>query len=377
MNDNRRAFLKKAALLTTAAQIGVTQSGTVFGMGHGKQAFRRIAIEEAFLLPDMVEEFRKVLASGAEGEPGFRAVYGAVMMANKPGANRTMQRLADLGEGRIRDMDADGIALQVLSLAAPGVQVLEAAKAVDMAKKTNDQLAAAVKAHPERLAGLAVVAPQLPEAAARELERSVKELGLCGVVINSHTKNEYLDDEKFWAIFEAMQDLDVPVYIHPRTPSSAMIEPYMAYSLESSLWGFEAEASLHALRLIFSGVFDRFPRLKIILGHMGEGLPFWLSRLDNRYAWFKEYDTTGRVRQLQKTPSEYFKENFLITTSGVTWHPALTLAHTALGADNILFAVDYPFESGKEAVEFMDTAPIPDADKEKIYHLNAERIFRL
>ena len=160
-----------------------------------------------------------------------------------------------------------------------------------------------------------------------------------------------------------------------------MIKPYLVYGLESSLWGFGAEASLHALRLIFSGLFDRFPRLKIILGHMGEGIPYWLWRLDNHQShqgeWYEGADATGRVRKWQKAPSEYFKENFLVTPTGMMWEPAFMLAYTALGADNIMFAVDYPFESGKVAVEFIDNVPIPDGDKAKIYYLNAERIFKL
>ena len=129
--------------------------------------------------------------------------------------------------------------------------------------------------------------------------------------------------------------------------------------------------------MVLSGVFDAYPGVKIILGHMGEAIPFWLSRLDNRYAWWRKVDPGGSVGKLGRAPSEYFQDNFVITTSGVTWHPALVFAHTVLGADNILFAVDYPYESADEAVEFMDTAPITNSDKEKIYHLNAERLFKL
>jgi 2,3-dihydroxybenzoate decarboxylase len=376
MNGRRRTFIRNAALLGVAAKAGLVQNRAAHGAAEERRAFRRIAIEEAFGVPELFDAYREVLAAGAPGESGFKSVYG-VLMAERPGANLTMQRLTDLGEQRIRDMDADGIAVQILSLVAPGVQVLDAGRAVDLAKLSNDRLAGAIEMYPDRFAGLAAFAPQRPDAAVRELERGVKTLGLRGAIVNSHTGGEFLDEQKFWPIFEAIEALDVPVYLHPQTPPDSMIAPYFAYSLESSIWGFAAESSLHALRLIFSGLFDRFARLKIILGHMGEGLPFWLSRLDNRYAWFKQFDTTGRVKQLQKAPSEYFKDNFLITTSGVSWHPALVFAHEVLGADNILFAVDYPFEAGKPAVEFMDTAPIPDGDKEKIYHLNAERMFRL
>lgn len=376
MNENRRVFLKNASLLIVGAKLGLGTNALTQATEQPAQRFKRIAIEEAFLFPEMRQEFRALLERGAEDEPGFRALYESLII-DTPEAKLVARRLADVGEGRIAAMDASQITMQVLSVTAPGVQIFDAAKAVDLAKKTNDQLAAAVQMYPERFAGLATIAPQNPGEAARELDRAVTELGMKGALINSHTKGEYLDLQKYWDIFEAMQALDVPLYIHPRTPPANMLEPYLAYALESSSWGFAAETALHALRLIHSGLFDRFERLKIILGHMGEGIPYWLSRLDNRYAWWRKFDTTGRVRKLEKTPSEYFKENFRITTSGMTWHPVLSFCHQVLGADNILFAVDYPYESADEAVAFMDSAPLAHSDKEKIYHLNAEELFKL
>ncbi len=279
--------------------------------------------------------------------------------------------LLDMGSERVKIMDEAGIDMQILSLCQPGVQVLDIPTAVGMAKRINDELAKAIKRNPKRFRGFATLAPQEPKSAADELRRSVVELGLLGASIASHTKGEYLDDPKFWPIFEAAQELDVPIYLHPRSPSPEMIKPYLAYpGLASGMGGFAAEASLHAMRLILSGVFEKFPKLTIILGHLGEALPFWLGRIDER--WKKR-----GLSKLNRRPSEYFRNNFLVTTSGITWPPALLCAYLALGADRILFAVDYPFESNSEAISFMETAPICLPDKEKIMHGNAERIFGL
>ena len=160
-------------------------------------------------------------------------------------------------------------------------------------------------------------------------------------------------------------------------PPNDMLQPFLTHALEGAGWGFAAESSLHALRLIFSGTFDKFPKLTIILGHIGEGLPFWLKRLDETYELTSRLDTTGRVTPLQKLPSDYFLDNFLITTSGMNWHPALMLAHEVLGPDRIMFAVDYPFASNEASVEFMDSAPVSEADRRKMYAGNAERLLRL
>ncbi len=281
--------------------------------------------------------------------------------------------LHDIGKGRLQVMDRVGIDMQVLSLASPGVQELDVTEAVALAHNINDELSKVVKKYPDRFIGLATVAPQAPEEAAEELERSVIKLGLKGVCINSHTAGEYLDDRKYWPIFTVAEKLDVPIYLHPRTPSPVMLEPYLKYPfLSMGLLGFTSETDLHVMRLLLSGVFDRYPRLKIILGHLGEGLPYLISRLDDQ--WLKIPDTT---KHLQKIPSQYLKDNFIITTSGLFSYPALLCAYLQLGADNIMFAVDYPFASIEKGVQFIKSLSLCDKDKEKICHLNAERIFKL
>jgi 2,3-dihydroxybenzoate decarboxylase len=332
---------------------------------------RRIAIEEAFVTQEIADQWKVILDAGAVGEPGFRKM-GETILADSPGTRLIHERLVDVGEGRIREMDETGVDLQVISLSAPGVQVFPGELAAGLAKDANDRLADAVRTHPTRFAGLAAVAPQRPDTAAREIERAKNELDLRGVIINSHTGGEYLDAEKYWPIFEAAESLRAPIYLHPRTPSPTMIEPYLDYGLYFAGWGFAVETSLHAMRLIMSGVFDRFPEVKIILGHMGEGLPFWLDRIDNRYLLQVKI---GAVGEMKKLPSEYFRDNFVITTAGMNYVAPLELSKEALGTDRILFAADYPYESTAAAVEFMDSVAISDEDRHKIYHGNAERLF--
>jgi 5-carboxyvanillate decarboxylase len=249
-----------------------------------------------------------------------------------------------------------------------------------LAKRINDTLSKAVKNYPKRFAGLASLSLQDPGGAAEELDRAVNKLGLKGGQICSNVNGEYLDDKKYWVFFEMAEKLGVPIYIHPRWPSPDIAKPFFTYPiLAGSMFGFAADTSLCAMRLICSGVFDKFPRLRIILGHLGEALPFWLWRLDNR--WQRESLRSLRSyasdRQIKKKPSQYVKENIFVTTSGMFFQPALLCTYLALGADRILFAVDYPFEDNKAAVNFMEEAPICDRDKEKIYHLNAEKVLAI
>lgn len=335
-------------------------------------AFRRIAVEEAFVTPEIMAQWHIVLA-GRDVEPGF-AKMGETILAQTPANKPLDDRLLDIGAGRIAHMDSLGIDMHVLSITSPGVQVFETALATRLAAESNDALAAAVKAHPTRFAGLAAIAPQDPAAAAREIERAARTLGLCGLIINSHTMGEYLDAPKYRPIFEAAEALDMPIYLHPREPAPSMVVPYLDYALYFAGWGFAAETGLHAMRLIMSGTFDRFPKLRIVLGHMGEGIPFWLQRIDNRYLLEVKIGATAK---LPKLPSQYFLDNFVITTSGVTSMPALRLSLDVLGVERILFAADFPYEDDAEAVRFMDGAAVTEAEREQIYETNAQRVFKL
>jgi 2,3-dihydroxybenzoate decarboxylase len=333
---------------------------------------RRIAVEEAFVTEDIAREWKKVLASRFV-EPGFR-MMGNTILGDDPGARAVHARLVDLDAGRIAHMDKTGIALAVLSITSPGVQAFDAVTATRLAADANDVLAAAVQRHPTRFAGLAAVAPHYPAGAAQELQRAKNSLGMKGFLINSHTMGEYLDDAKFRPIFEAAQALDLPLYLHPREPAPSMVSPFLDYGLYFAGFGFAVETSLHAMRLIMSGLFDDFPKLRIVLGHMGEGLPFWLQRIDNRYLLQVKI---GAVKKLAQLPSEYFLQNFVITTSGVMSAPALKLSIEVLGAERIMFAADYPYESVEDGVAFLDQVDIPEVQRAQIYAGNAERYFGL
>jgi 5-carboxyvanillate decarboxylase len=335
-------------------------------------AVRRIAVEEAFVTPEIVSQWQVVLA-GHDVEPGF-AKMGETILAQTAANKPLDDRLLDIGADRIAHMDSIGVDMHILSLTSPGVQVFDRPLAARLAAESNDALAAAVKAHPTRFAGLAAIAPQHPATAAREIERATQELGLCGVIINSHTKGQYLDAAKYRPILETAEALDVPIYLHPREPAPSMVTPFLDYGLYFAGWGFAAETGLHAMRLIMSGTFDRFPNLKIVLGHMGEGLPFWLQRIDNRYLLEIK---TGAVDKLPKLPSQYFLDNFVITTAGVTSMPALRLCLDVLGVERILFAADFPYEDDAEAVRFMDGAAVTDDERKQIYETNARRVFKL
>ena len=282
------------------------------------------------------------------------------------------ERLLDFDSLRLEEMDKYGIDISVLSVATPGVQVEpDRNVAVRKAREVNDILARAIQRHPLRYAGFAHLPLQDPSEAANELERTVRDLGFKGAMINDHTNGEYLDDEKFWPVWERAEGLCVPIYLHPANSPDVPLVLQGYPELLSAMWGWQAEASSHVMRIILGGVFDQFPKTTLILGHMGEGLPFWLWRLDSRYV------ILNHTKPIKKLPSQYIRDNIVITTAGVDFYPSLLCSMLALGSDRIMFSVDYPYESTKEAVEFIDNAPLSDIDREKICHLNAERVLNL
>jgi 5-carboxyvanillate decarboxylase len=208
------------------------------------------------------------------------------------------------------------------------------------------------------------------------LQRCVS-LGMKGLVVNSHTQGEYLDEPKYWEIFEAAQALDVPLYIHPQTPPASMIGPFLSRGLDGAIYGFAVETGLHLLRIIVAGVFDRFPKLKIVVGHLGEGLPFWLFRLDFMHASMVRSRRYPGAGELKRKPSDYLKENVWVTTSGMQWAPAILFCQQVLGMDRVLYAMDYPYQFVPEEVKVTDELAISEADRKKLYQTNAERVFRL
>ena len=339
--------------------------------------YLRIATEEAWAPPELLEGFRRVLKRREFSDPAFESLWGFYLTSPSERTTQMRERIQRLDERRIEDMNAAGIDKQLLLLTAPGVQVFDAGTAVSLARSTNDQLADAIRRFPTRFAGLAAIAPQNPAEAAKELERAVRTLGLKGAVINSHTRGEFLDDAKFWDIFAAAEALDVPIYIHPSGPPPKMVEPFLERGLDGAIFGFAVEVGLHVLRIIVSGAFDRFPRLKIVIGHTGEGLPFWMYRLDYMHrasVLSKRYES---MKPLQKKVSDYLKENIYVTNSGVAWEPSVMFCHKVMGPDHVLYAMDYPYQYVPEEVTAMDALPMSDEDKKKFFQTNAERLFRL
>jgi len=376
---NRRSFIKLAGISAILPLVGTACRATV-KTAIGRQASKKICVEEHFSTADHLEkmlsiyEKRYPVSEVIEQEKYILSDAPFLSsMSSSEGTRKMMDQLCDMGRGRLDAMDKFGIDTQVVSLVSPGVQVFEASEGRGLAREYNNRLAEVAQRNPKRFAGLACIAPQNPQEAADELVRAVRELGFKGCLINSHTKGEYLDDRKYWVIFERAQELNVPVYLHPRAPSQDMMKPFTGYPmLDSAMWGFSAEAGLHAMRLICSGLFDELPRLKIILGHLGETIPFVLARIDNRWS------VAPFPKKLKKLPGRYFKENFYVSTSGMNEDPAaLNLAISVLGADNIMFAADYPMEDMESAVKFIDAAPISEKDREKICRINAERVFSL
>ena len=289
---------------------------------------------------------------------------------------QVVERLGDLDEDRLAAMDAAGIDVQVLSQTQPGPESLPAGAAVPLAREANDFLAAAISRHPDRFSGFAVLPTPAPEAAADELERAVTKLGLKGALINGRTGGRFLDDRSFWPIFERAERLGVPIYLHPGLPPPAVREasyeglpPAASHWLSIAAWGWHVDTGLHALRLIAAGVFDRFPKLQVIIGHMGEAIPFMLERTNSTLS----KAATGLEREVK----DYFRGNFYVTTSGFFSYPPLHCLLAVIGIDRVMFAVDYPYEYDKEAVRFMDEAKVTDEERRRLYETNAVHCFNL
>ncbi len=284
-----------------------------------------------------------------------------------------LKRLYDLGELRLKEMDEAGIDVQILSHGAPSAQKLTGSDAVALTRRVNDRLQAAVAANPKRFAAFAALPTSDPKAAADELERTTK-LGFKGAMIHGLANGVFLDDKRFWPIYERAQALDVPIYLHPSVPLPAVTDAYYKDYAEDfpmvvrAAWGYTVETATLAIRMVLSGVFDAYPRLKIVLGHLGETLPFLIWRVDHALA-----------RPGAKTLSfrDAFCGHFYITTSGNFSNPALLCCVMEMGIDRILFSVDWPFVANKPAVQWIDTVPLCAEDKVKLLSGNAKALFRM
>lgn len=288
--------------------------------------------------------------------------------------HRIPEELGDVDAERIAQMDKAGVDIQVLSFNTPGPQAFAANEAITMAQDANDRLYAIVQKYPSRFAGFAALPTADPTVAVQELERTVKNFGFKGAMIHGHQQGEFLDAKKYWPIWERAEALDVPIYLHPAlAPHPAALHGYFAgyEELARSGWGFAIDTSIHFLRIMFSGVFDAYPKLTFILGHLGEGLPFAMHRL-NDHTW-----RACKRRGLKNTPLEYIQNNLLVTTSGNWYEPAFFCTLLALGADKIMFAIDWPYEANTTGVDFLKRLSISDDDRAKIAYKNAERVLRM
>jgi 2,3-dihydroxybenzoate decarboxylase len=317
---------------------------------------KKIALEEHFITSDFLEYTQK---------SDFAAM-------NPKCANDFKVRLLDFDDLRIHAMDEADIEISVLSLTDPGVQgELDAGIAVKLAHKTNAFLAEKISKNPKRFRGFATLALQDPSNAAKELERCIRDYQFLGALINGQTHGHYLDEEQYYPFWEKVEQLNVPIYLHPGSPRTVPQNYKDHHELAGALWGWTVETGTHALRLVFSGLFDRFPGVKLILGHMGEALPYLLWRLDSRWNIIKH------PINLKMPPSQYFKENFYITTAGVCSNGPLTCAIQELGEERVMFSVDYPYESSDVAAQFIEHAPISEIVREKICYKNAQTILKL
>jgi uncharacterized protein len=323
---------------------------------------RTITLEEHFASPGFFEgpgrEFKeRALQSGGRDAEFFG-------------------RLADVGAKRLAEMDAAGIDMQVLSLQYPGTEQCAEDEATAVATEANDFLADAVKRHPTRLAGLAALPTAAPQKAAAELERRVRQQGFRGAIVNGHNRGRYLDDTFYWPILECADALDVPIYLHPTRPPHAVIEasyggfaPQVSWMFSGPGWGWHIETAVHVVRMVLGGVFDRFPKLQIVVGHLGEGLPFMLPRLDRNMA----PELTGLKRRL----ADYLRQNVHYTFAGFNFPATFLDLLLEVGVERIMFSVDYPYGSMAKAREFLENLPVSAADRARIAHGNAEKLFKV
>jgi uncharacterized protein len=324
---------------------------------------RTITLEEHFATPGFLDGPGRELKDQAERYNSSRAI-------------KLIEQLCDIGDKRLAEMDAAGIDMQVLSLTSPGTEQLATAEATVLANETNDYLADAIKKYPTRFGGFASLPTAAPDKAARELEHRVGKQKFAGAVINGHNRGRYLDDKFYWPILECAEKLGAPIYLHPTPPPVPVIEasyggfaPLVTQMLAGPGWGWHIETAVHVIRLILGGAFDRFPKLQIVIGHMGEGLPFMFQRFDVM---------PQAVTKLERPISAYLRENVHYTFSGFNFPPAfLDLLLELGGVERIMFSADHPYQSMVQARAFLERLPVSAADKERIAHGNAERLVRL
>jgi predicted TIM-barrel fold metal-dependent hydrolase len=330
---------------------------------------RAIMLEEHFGTPAFMESSGRYLKERAQTADAAPQVIAEV--------TKFMERVCDIGEGRIAEMDTAGVDVQALSLITPGTEQLEASEAMKVSRDVNDRVADAIKRYPGRFIGLASLPTAVPDKAAQELERVVSKHGFKGVVINGHNRGRYLDDSFFWPILECAEALQVPIYLHPTPPPEAVImasytgnfAPQITTMLTRAAWGWHIETAIHMLRLILSGAFDRYRSLQIIIGHLGEAIPFMLPRIDSTLP--------RELTKLNHSVGTYLRENVYYSFGGFNYTHCFLDLLLQVGIDRIVLSADYPYKTMEEAMAFLDQLPISPMDKERIAHGNAERLLKI
>ena len=380
---DRRSFIKVMGQSAVVMGMGLSQKEAFAAQEQTKEAAakkrpKRIAVEEHIGFEEYNSYVSSLNASPSMpsmpggGAPGGGMPGGSTPMSTLPdGTQVSTDVLGDVAgiETRLKVMDGTGIDMQVLSLRNPGVEEFEISAAISWAKKINNKLAEVVNRYPTRFSAFCTIPWQDPAAAVAELERSVKELGLRGIKMDGTIKGEYLDSKRFWPIFKKAEELGAPIFIHVEDTRDSMIKYYSEFGQSTATTGVgrDLDVCMQASRLIASGLFDECPKLNFILGHMGAGLAFYPKRMSS----------AGGRGGSKKAPEEYIKQNFYAATSGNFWLASLMCCYYGMGADRILFGVDFPTESNKEAIEVIESAPVSEGDREKIFHLNAEKLFHI
>jgi predicted TIM-barrel fold metal-dependent hydrolase len=364
---NRRDFIYAASVGAASATIPtmtVAQTGRE-SRNDAQQVgtkLRTITLEEHFATPEWF------------AGPGRN--FAERLHNTGPRGAKMFAQLLDVGDGRIAEMDAAGIDLQVLSLNSPGVEQADVADQIAIARETNDFLVDVVKKNPTRFAAFAALPVAAPEQAADELDRRVRQQGFKGTLINGHSRGRYLDDKFFWPILERAEALSVPIYLHPTVPAKAVTDvlyggfsPAVSGMFESAGWGWHIETGVHLIRMALGGVFDRYPKLQVVIGHLGEAVPFMLERLNR--------NMPVAMTKLDRPLGAYLRENVHYTFAGFNFTPTFLDLLLEVGVERIMFSCDHPFASMAEARAFLDHIPVSTADRERIAHRNAARLFKL